>query len=178
MNDQIQRIFEIIADKKMNQAQFSKAIGIGPASLSHLKKGRNKSASSDVLKKIIERFDDINPDWLLTGKGTMKISPENRVAGMIDGRLSDSGENKQQKYNEPKKLTTSVKTPDLFNTNSFERQPARPITTGQAVKQPDGSSHIIEKEVIIYKEKPPKTIEKLVIFFSDSTYETFIPEKQ
>ena len=177
MNDQIQRIFEIIADKRMNQVQFSKAIGIGPASLSHLKKGRNKKASSDVLKKIIERFDDINPDWLLTGKGTMKISPAKQVAGVIDGRLPDAGEKKRLNDNEPKNMITSAKEPDLFNTGSFARQPTRFVTTDQTEKQPDSSSNTIEKEVIIYKEKPPRSIEKLVIFFSDNTYETFIPEK-
>jgi DNA-binding XRE family transcriptional regulator len=36
----------------------------------------------------------------------------------------------------------------------------------------------IVKETIIYKERPNKTIEKLLIFYSDNTFETFIPEKR
>ena len=34
-----------------------------------------------------------------------------------------------------------------------------------------------EKEVVIYKERPVKTIDKLLIFYNDNTYEAFIPEK-
>jgi transcriptional regulator with XRE-family HTH domain len=34
------------------------------------------------------------------------------------------------------------------------------------------------KETIVYKERPNKTIEKLLIFYSDNTFETFIAEKQ
>ena len=146
MNEEIQRIFQIIEDKNMTQAKFSDAIGVSPGSISHLKK-RSKKASSYVIKKIIERFDDINPEWLLTGKGT-------------------------------KNLTASVKRTDLFNMPAdSDRQTDTVSTTDQTVYRPDGNRNIIEKEVIIYKDKPLKTIEKLVIFFSDNTYETFVPGK-
>ena len=35
----------------------------------------------------------------------------------------------------------------------------------------------VVKEVVIYKERDIKTIDKLLIFYSDNTFETFIPEK-
>ena len=177
MDEQVQRIFQIIADKKMNQAQFADAIGVSHGTISHLK-GRNKKVSSDILHKIKERFDDINSDWLLTGNGTMIIAPQNQVSGSINGRLPDPEEKKRLNDDEPKKWMASVKKPDLFNTpNAFKQQPDSFTTPVQIVNKQDSNTNIIEKEVIVYKEKPPKTIEKLVIFFSDNTYETFIPGK-
>ena len=58
----------------MNIAQFAKTLGIHQAALAHITSGRLKP-SVDVLTKIVNRFEDINPGWLLTGKGSMKITP-------------------------------------------------------------------------------------------------------
>ena len=84
MNDHTQRIIRIMQDKKMNPTQFSEAIGIQRAAMSHITLGRN-NPSADVITKIINRFEDINPGWLLTGKGTMKISSENQDGGLFGG---------------------------------------------------------------------------------------------
>ena len=178
MNEQIQRIFQVISDKKMNQAQFSNAIGITAGSISHFKTGKREKVSLDILNKIINRFDDINREWLFTGKGTMKIPPQNQVSESTEGRLTDSDINKRPNYEEPINLKTSQKTLELFNIpTASDQQSASFATTDQTASKPDDNRNNIEKEVIIYKEKPPKTIEKLVIFFSDNTYETFVPGK-
>lgn len=48
---------------------------------------------------------------------------------------------------------------------------------GEEVNCTANQAKEIVKETIIYKERPNKTIEKLLIFYSDKTFETFIPEK-
>ena len=41
-----------------------------------------------------------------------------------------------------------------------------------------GNSHKeVVKQEIIYKERPPRKITEIRIFFDDNTYETFKPEK-
>mgnify|MGYP001211840965 CR=1 FL=1 len=56
--------------ERMGQAQFASAIGIQRAAMSHIISGRN-NPSLDVMTKILHRYPQINPDWLLLGKGEM-----------------------------------------------------------------------------------------------------------
>ena len=54
------------------KASFAKCIGIAPTSVSnYLSKERASKPSSDLLEKIINSVDYINPRWLLTGEGEM-----------------------------------------------------------------------------------------------------------
>ena len=76
INDRTQRIISIMKEENMNSTQFAEAIGIQRAAMSHIMSRRNKP-SADVLAKISERFDTINPGWLLTGTGDMRIAPDN-----------------------------------------------------------------------------------------------------
>ena len=156
MNEQAQRIISIMQDKRMSPAQFSEAIGIQRAAMSHITNGRN-NPSADVLTKIIENFVDINPGWLLTGKGTMKN----------DGTNTQSTKNQAaiQTQNQAVNQAQNRATADLF------QQTAKNMS-----RNAEATPKIQERETIVYKERPVKTIEKLVIFFSDHTYETFTPE--
>ena len=86
--------------------------------------------------------------------------------------------------------------PDLFfqhdakksiETSSIETQPETDIRAeihftdkifkGEEVDESENISKYTEKEVVVYKERPVKTIDKLLIFYSDNTFESFIPEK-
>ena len=142
MNEQTQRIISIMQEKNMNPTQFSEAIGIQRAAMSHITIGRN-NPSADVITKIIERFEDINPKWLLTGKGAMKDMDKTSSTEAIQKDL-----------------------PNLFENSAAER-----------VNKAKNDSKTIEKEVIKYVEREVKSIEKILVFFSDQTYKTFIPEK-
>ena len=186
-NDRTQRIISIMEEENMNATQFAEAIGIQRAAMSHIMGGRN-NPSADVLAKISERFDTINPGWLLSGKGNMRIT-----SGSTGG-VSMSGSNSvpvSAKYgNDNIKTASSVsinKEPDLFRQHEDQISAGSNIRTeirfidkkneGEEIDELKNISKEIEKEVIIYKERPVKTIDKLLIFYSDNTFETFIAEK-
>ena len=161
----------------MNATRFAEEIGIQRAAMSHLMKGRN-NPSADVLNKIVERFDTINARWLLSGKGSMRNESGGGAETSVNKNISSE---RHSLGNEP----------DLFNQLNTRTHPIAPveenireeirftdkINEGDEVKSPNNVNEIIEKEVVIYKERPVKTIDKLLIFYSDNTYETFIPEK-
>ena len=203
MNDHTLRIIQIMQDKKMNATQFSEAIGIQRTNMSHITLGRN-NPSADVLTKIIERFSDINPGWLLSGKGDMRNMSEyqeNSLMNEIEFNQSYFPDEKKTKN-----LTSPTSENDLFITSELadrtyesHKTPAYHVLKapvimpegaiirpeiqkqvenqqGNSVDQADNNSKIIEKEIVIYKEKSVKAIEKIVIFFSDKSFETFIPE--
>lgn len=200
MNDQTQRIIRIMQDKNMSPTQFSEAIGIQRAAMSHITQGRN-NPSADVITKIIERFDDINPRWLLTGKGMMKFEKEidkNAIPSggkkdlFHDQRLNDTGtaDHHQEVTTGDSPITPPSDTgiTDFITNNRTNTQFAGAICTdippslekckGEEVNEAEKNSKIIEKEIVIYKERIDKTIEKIIIYFSDHSYESFLPEKK
>ncbi|MDR2147115.1 MAG: helix-turn-helix domain-containing protein [Tannerella sp.] len=135
-----ERIGKIMDMRGMNSTQFASATGIKTATLSHIFSGRT-FPSTEVVSKILERFPDVSPDWLLFGKGEMLRSgtppaSENRLGLVFDHQASD----------------------------------------GETVNSQSDVSKKSDNKEIIYVEKPAKTIEKLMIFYSDNSFETFVKE--
>ena len=68
MNDISLRIKELIDLKKMNISSFEKKIGVGNNSIGTII-NRNSNVSGSILSKILNTFEDVSGDYLLTGKG-------------------------------------------------------------------------------------------------------------
>lgn len=133
----------------LTSSKFAEAIGIQRSAMSHIISGRNKP-SLDVLIKILERFTYIESDWLLFDKGEMM---------------------KKEAISEPALAeNTSKNMPHQQVTPEYRKETAVEIPSNE-YKQP-----VIEK--IICKDKPSKNVSKIMIFYSDNTFDTFIPEKK
>ncbi|MDR1114960.1 MAG: helix-turn-helix domain-containing protein [Tannerella sp.] len=212
-------IIRIMQEEKMNPSQFSDAIGVQRATISHILSERNKP-SLDIIKKILTRFATINPDWLLSGEGPMRRTLGNSDAFAAKPFSEDAGSNSNP--DDAAKTNTKLTSKyDLFS------QPDSPLLANNAQQIPKsgiirdvnnlsgksktystsvdnqtnpGDPHTevqftdvnnkkdivydnkhecneIIRETIVYKERPVKTIDKLLIFYSDNTFESFIPEK-
>ncbi|CAA0143013.1 hypothetical protein [Tenacibaculum maritimum] len=76
MNDFIdetyKRVEKIIYYKHLNIRSFEENIKVSNNSVGTAIR-RKSSFKSNVLNKILNRFPDINPTWLLTGKGSMLL---------------------------------------------------------------------------------------------------------
>jgi transcriptional regulator with XRE-family HTH domain len=212
-------IIRIMQEEKMNASQFSDAIGIQRATISHILSGRN-NPSLDIIKKILTRFATINPDWLLSGEGPMRRTQGNSnmstARPFSDNIGSDNSQDNASKTNA--KLTSRYD--DLFSqpdslspVNNTQQKPKSGIV--RDVNNQIGKSKIYSmsvdsqtnpddlhteiqfagtnnknivynskqedeaiNETIVHKERPVKTIDKLLIFYSDNTFESFIPEKR
>jgi len=64
------RIELILKTQNLTPTQFADAIGIQRSSMSHILARRNKP-SLDFVMKLLNRFPEINSEWLLTGKNQM-----------------------------------------------------------------------------------------------------------
>lgn len=69
VNDRILHLIEnqLGGSKK----KFAERIGFAPQVVFNIVSGRKSKPSFDVLEAIISSFDEISPEWLLTGKGAM-----------------------------------------------------------------------------------------------------------
>ncbi len=64
------RILKVIDNSGLTASEFALKVGIQSAQISHIKSGRNK-VSLEIVQRILANFDEINPDWLILGKGEM-----------------------------------------------------------------------------------------------------------
>ncbi len=55
----------------MTAKQFAKEIGVSQPGISNVLTGRNKSITSEIGEKITILIPQINPEWLLWGRGEM-----------------------------------------------------------------------------------------------------------
>ncbi len=72
----IKRLGQYIAEKDISYYLFENSIKASRGSISKAVKN-NKSIGSNVIENILTTYVDLNPVWLLTGKGEMLLSGEN-----------------------------------------------------------------------------------------------------
>ena len=65
-----ERIAIVRKDKKLTQQEFSLCLKVSPSYISQVENGKKKP-SIEMLTGINSNFNDIDPDWLLSGNGTM-----------------------------------------------------------------------------------------------------------
>ena len=156
------RIMEIMRREGLTAAAFTDAINVAQATISQILRGRNMP-STEVLFRLHKRYPDIDLNWLLTGEGSMSANePTLSPADAASATESDANA-----Y-------------PLFAENR-ENAPYRPNEAENRKEMALGRDNMTPKEVvrqeIIYKERPPRRITEIRIFFDDNTYETFKPEK-
>jgi len=148
-----ERILKFMEKENMTAAEFADAIGVQRSSVSHVLNGRNNPSSS-FLQKIVGRFPNIDPRWLLLGEG-----------------------------NEPKPLERSLFEPSPEERNSYseektEQQDSRQSGVNESLS--DNLFQMIESEApASYNTPPEKTkqrrISRIVIFYDDKTFSEYFP---
>ena len=145
--------------KEIGVVEFAKEIGVVQSTISNIFGSRGTNPSMDVILRFHKRYPTVNLEWLLAGEGDMYNdgSPDAPQSGQPE----DSG------Y-------------PLFAENAInaghgtdEAKNRKEMPSGNA---PDQLKESVRQE-IIYKERPPRKITEIRIFFDDNTYETFKPEK-
>ena len=151
------RIRMIMEREKVPPKVFAKTIGVQQSTLSHILNGRNKP-SLEVVMKVHQKYDYVNLEWLLYGKGEMMVSEE---------ETSFSSSN-------------SDYLPSLFDENLINSSKESAIPENRKempLRNAENATKEIVKQEIRYIEKPARKITEIRILFDDNTYETFRPEK-
>lgn len=145
------RIKTIMERENMTSGAFAESISIQQSTLSHILNGRN-NPSLDVIMKVHQKYDYINLEWLLYGKGNMLQNTGNS----IDFQPSLFDEN-----------------PINSSNDTISAENLKEI----ALRTAEIQAKDIVKQEIKYIEKPHRKITEIRIFFDDNTYEIFKGEK-
>ena len=143
IDDFIKRLEIILDYYNLSASAFADKINVQRSSLSHLLSGRNKP-SLDFIIKVIEVFPEVDLYWILNGKGTFPKSE----------KIFSIQSTKQEV------ISDETNTPDLFSTDQTNS------------KQPFINNEI-EKKSISLSNNDVKTIERIVIFYTDGSFKNY-----
>ena len=143
------RIKQIIEREKLSSKEFANLCDIQVSNVSHLLSGRSKP-SLDTIQKIMAAFPTLNTDWLMTGKEPMYKHEKLSQPGLFD--LLPTEESNIQ-ISEPQNPVNTVQRPSYNTENQV-------VTTNTIVKE-------------VVKEIPPKKIQRIVVYYTDNTYDEF-----
>lgn len=82
-----ERLKKLMKDEGLNSTRLADLLGIQASGISHIMSGRNKP-SYDFLIKLLRRFPQINPDWLLLNKGPMYRDEIKKSSSIEDNNIS------------------------------------------------------------------------------------------
>jgi len=143
IDDFIKRLEIILDYYNLSASAFADKINVQRSSISHLLSGRNKP-SLDFIIKVIEVFPEVDLYWILNGKGTFPTSEKNFSIQSTKQEVTSDETN----------------TSDLFSTDHTNS------------KQPFINNEI-EKKSISLSNSEVKTIERIVIFYTDGSFKNY-----
>ena len=155
IEDFIKRLEIILDYYSLNASSFADKIGVQRSSLSHLLSGRNKP-SLDFILKILDVFPDIDLYWILNGKGNFPKNAE---------EFEEIKNNTEQveKQNSPTPSTCENMPDNLFS--EIQNQNSIPALDTKKNKNQNST-----------KESNSDAIDKIVIFYRNGTFKSYIPD--
>ncbi len=186
MKDRIRQIMEA---ENLTSANFAERIQISRASVSHILNGRN-NPSLEVVTRILNEMNYINPEWLINGTGSMYkegIDP-NTIPKEPDlftppvEKIDPPPSLRQiSRGNEVNALETSLREVAARALESVSRDVAarvseasqREATPHTPVGSPQASDAAPSATSGV--NKPVKEISQIIVYFTDHTFKVFKP---
>lgn len=150
MND---RLLIFLKKRNLTSAKLAEILKVQSSSISHIIGGRNKP-SYDFITKFLEKFPDVNPLWLLLGKGEMfvdndsdstQIPSQNKAMTMTPPQIS--------LFDVPHDRQVDFEPEQTENKNTELKSYSQRVSNGNA-----------------------KSIERIIIFYSDKSFSVYLPE--
>ena len=190
----IDRINLIMRAKNITASQFADEINIQRSGMSHIMSGRNKP-SLDFVMRVLNRYPEIDTNWLLFGKGEMYKSANTLESVQNSGKENASDvqpiENKVEPVancgqidmfsSEMSDFAPENTTSEVVENEVVENPPILKEVENQAItNEPKLDENSVEvqisdgdKEKPIQKKDTRKAVRYLV-FYSDHTFEEFL----
>ncbi len=164
--DEKLKIELLMREFNMNSAQFAEEVGIKNSTLSHILNDRNKP-SLDVLKKILGRFQQINPEWLILDVGKMIRPVLNSQTPTLFDELP-LNDNESDRY--ASEITKNIQP-------GFSNSGANNLNTSSTPVENDKQAllvdKIVEKIFVPQIEYRTKNVSRIIIYYDDNTFEEF-----
>ncbi len=158
----IDRIRQIIEQKGLTLSSFAEQIGSNRPVITHILNGRN-NPSLEIIKKILGKYEDINSEWLLFGREPMFRSEKPIIK-------SEKSAVQTSLFDDTPELTPKNEINPANDTPKAEYRKENEVKPVVETPKPT----IIEE--IIPKKQEYKKISKIMIFYSDNTFDSLTPD--
>ena len=92
-----ERIVLLMKSLGLNPTQFADEIGVQRSSISHILSGRN-NPSLDIVTKILNRFKEVDSNWLILGKGSLFSKSEEKISKESNFETSEYSESNKKAF--------------------------------------------------------------------------------
>lgn len=171
VTDMKERLAQFLKKEGLTAVKFAEIMEVQPSSISHLLSGRNKP-NFEFISRMLLRFPDLNPDWLINGRGGVYRSnlcesqdlitdvntpsvtvvnepePKQQMMDIPDVNASENSNNKHFEFSEG--------APELGVTNVNAARAISPVETATKLNESSG-----------------KEISRVILFFSDGSFEEY-----
>ncbi|MDE7102176.1 MAG: helix-turn-helix domain-containing protein, partial [Bacteroidales bacterium] len=176
----IRRIELVMKSQNLTSSQFADKLGVQRSGMSHILSGRNKP-SLDFVLKVLAGFPDLNPQWLLQGKGKMYANmaevvevrkEENPGAPLpLGGTGHEPGTPAYDKGTGQEPGTPAYDKGESLTDALLNMAPAQMEQEAQTGRDTEQEEREEERD---FKE-PQKKISRIVLFYNDGTFSEFAP---
>ncbi len=145
---------------QLKPGQFARILEINPAIISHILAERNKPGV-DLLQKILDKFPQVSPDWLMLDRGDMfRSSNETDSENRSDAEAVNDPLTERSLFppTEPQSHATTSEQPHV----QHGAEPTNPIL------------HVNTLKTVSSDKRPAR----VVLFYADGTFECFTPTEQ
>ena len=199
-----ERIVLLMKSLGLNPTQFADEIGVQRSSISHILSGRN-NPSLDIVTKILNRFKEVDSNWLILGKGSLFSKSEEKISKESNFETSEYSESNKKAFSNslfddiqeditPKHdlnkigdlerkielLEKKYKEKDVLSSNDDEKLPEIKTTDSNfnnviaenvVVNEENNTKETINTILTPAVESKTKHIKRLIVFYSDNTFE-------
>ncbi|MBP3425758.1 MAG: helix-turn-helix transcriptional regulator [Rikenellaceae bacterium] len=165
-----ERLRRFIKAEALNSTQLATALGIQSSGISHILSGRNKP-SYDFVTKLLTLYPNLNPDWLLLGKGTMyrqETKEKKTVPTPSEPMLKFS---QTEDHNaEPLIIAQNDREGLLNDFAGFSATSDSSTSSRLNVTSTENKSEITHNGQDVHRE-----VERIVILYRDGSFDTYHP---
>lgn len=115
--DFVKRLEKILDYYNLTATAFAEEIAFNRSTISHLLSGRNKP-SLEFVMKVLQKFPDVEMNWLLFGKGTFPSPTENKTAVLSSSQNVTSETEKTMDLFTEENTTPKNKNPEVIQKTS------------------------------------------------------------
>ena len=166
-----ERLAQFLQSEGLTAVKFAEIMEVQPSSISHLLSGRNKP-NFDFISRLLLRFPDLNPDWMINGIGEIHKSKLKQV-GQKTREVSQetiTNVNEEPKSTNEKLITdvNDMNIPDFqLDTNDGKAE----INDVTGVNGSQTQSAPISNSIPVAAED--KRVTRVILFFDNGSFEEY-----
>jgi transcriptional regulator with XRE-family HTH domain len=158
----VNRIREILHRYDLSPSRLADQLEVPRSTISHILSERNKP-SMEFIQKVLEKYPEIDTDWLIRGKGTMLGKEKDLFSDIESVRKIDIEQN------------STIPFESEINTAPLKEEPDNLNLTEEYVGGNMPKSIENQRKSILRNDQ--KKIVKIITFYDDDTFSEYWPSK-